>query len=282
MKALKAITIGTSVLALIPLVSAADEGLISQGVEVLFGATTGGGIFTKLGLFIILFAFLSLGAKKVFPEEHSRMGTLVAALLALIGMKFMPEVWVAGLGTLIWVAALALLPYAIVTIFLKEDTKKKWIFVVIAYLVLLFAVFQMKGFPSFARSIGLRGEFWEDMSYKFGAIGRYWYVWVIAAVVVAFFIWLFTRGGKGDEQGGIKIGDVGGKVKGPGLWGRIKDRFRREPKVKINIPKGPGTPPGTPPGPKKPKGSRRWWKPWTWGRRKTPPGTPPPGTPPGT
>ncbi|MDD4877699.1 MAG: hypothetical protein PHO02_01530 [Candidatus Nanoarchaeia archaeon] len=220
MKALKAITIGTSALALIPLVSAADGGLISEGVEVLFGASTGGGIFTKLGLFIILFAFLSLGAKKAFPEEHSRMGTLVAAILALIGMKFMPEVWIAGLGTLIWVAALALLPYAIVTIFLKEGTKKKWIFVVLAYAVLLFVVFQMKGFPSFARSVGLRGEFWEDMSYKFGAIGHYWYVWIIAAALVALFVWLFTRKGKGgDDLGGG--GSTGGKGdKGPGLFKR--------------------------------------------------------------
>ena len=224
MKTLKAITIGTSVLALIPSVFAAPKGLIEQGVETLFGAATGGGIFVKLGLFIILFSFLMLGSKKVFPPEQSKVAMLVAAILALIGMKFMPEMWITGLGTLIWIAALALLPYAIVSIFIKEDvdkegkiSKKKIIFTILAYVVLLIAVLQTTKTSAWMRSMGFRGEFYEDMMYRFGWIQQYFWVLLIAIAVVLFFIWLLIRKG-GDKAGSTDRGDKGDK--GKSWWER--------------------------------------------------------------
>lgn len=233
MKPLKAITTGSAVLALIPAVSA--QGLISDGAEYLFGATTGGGIFIKVGLFIILFSFLMLGAKKAFPPEHQSAAMLVAFILALISMKFMPEPWIAGMGNVIWLAALALLPYAIVSIFIRDDTvvdehgnkklsKKKIIFTLLAYAVLIFSVLQMKNSPSWARSLGLSGgylEVWEDTSYW---VSQRWWLLLIIALVVLLIIYLIS----GSKGGGV--GDKPAAEKGPGFfenWGKRREAKRQ-------------------------------------------------------
>ncbi|MBU2638855.1 MAG: hypothetical protein KJ955_07820 [Nanoarchaeota archaeon] len=230
MKAIKAITIGSAVLASIPAVL--GEGFIEDGAEMLFGAGTESGIFIKIGLFVILFSFLMLGAKKAFPPEHQTAAMLVAFILALISMKFMPEVWIAGMGNVIWIAALALLPYAIVTIFIKDDvtpegklSKKKLIFTLLAYAVLIFSVLQVKKSPYWLRSMGMSGgyiEAWEDTTYW---VSQRWWLLLLIALVVLFIIYLLSGSKRGEGgEGGAK------PEKGPGLFDRWRER-RHEQKM---------------------------------------------------
>ncbi|MBU2590247.1 MAG: hypothetical protein KKB39_05800, partial [Nanoarchaeota archaeon] len=214
----------------IPLVSA---GVVEDSLEFIFGATQEGGIFVKLGLFIILFSFLMISMKKVFPPEHKNAGIIVALVIALIAMKFMPEQWVVGLGQMIWIIALILLPYMILSIFFKDTSGKKkyvfWTLLISSYVLLIYFVSQ----------VGRNNQLRYYLSFGNETVDDLWYAissneWIFYAVIPALIVlFLIIRKAKKSKEGD----DSGESKSGPGWLDNWKERRHKKKMDSLEVKK---------------------------------------------
>lgn len=210
------------------------QGTLDKTLNFVFGATESGGIFIKVGLFIILYAILLLSARKVLPPEQSNVAAVIAFVVALLAMKFMPEKAVMGLGKAIWIAALALLPYTVISLFFKKEPGKKnwakWLFVIIAYIVLLLSLVQLGRFPGTILYLSFGSEIIEDILYTisfalnsvFGALYSVFTRWegLLIALGAIIVIWLIVRWAKKKPEPEGKISEKPPKEKKPGIFGR--------------------------------------------------------------
>jgi hypothetical protein len=190
------------------------EGTITQGFNFLFGQTNNE-IVLKLGILIVLIALFKAGFAKLnlFPE-HPNMNVMLAGVISLIAIKFMPATFSTGIGTIIWIVALILLPYTLFGMFIESKFWK-------AALTLLsiggiYYFISSTGGPSLYGSrypyLGfIRGsEIFDDIYYKATTIEWLVPFLLVAAVIVLLFVWKKHGGSVGG--GGSGQGILGGWV----------------------------------------------------------------------
>ncbi|MEK6816788.1 MAG: hypothetical protein AABY09_04185, partial [Nanoarchaeota archaeon] len=210
-----------SLLSSIPLVSAQyygagqqSPGLITEGFSFLFGQSSNE-IVLKLGLFILLIAVFKAGfAKLKLFEENPNMNMGLGAILALIAIKFMPVEFSSGLGTLIWVAALFVLPYLLVGMFVEN---KIWRAVLALLGVVAIYYFISGGIGLYGSRYPYLGfirgnEVFDDIYYKTTQMG--WLVPLLLVAALAYLIYLMRKG-SGGGLGGEGLG---------GAWKQWRDR----------------------------------------------------------
>lgn len=194
-----------------------SPGLITEGFSFLFGQSSNE-IVLKLGLFILLIAVFKAGfAKLKLFEENPNMNMGLGAILSLIAIKFMPVEFSSGLGTLIWVAALFVLPYLLVGMFVENKIWRA----VLALLGVAGIYYFISG------GIGLYGsrypylgfirgnEIFDDIYYKTTQMG--WLVPLLLVAALIFLIYLMRKGGGGGAGGGLM-----------GAWQARQDRKTKE------------------------------------------------------
>lgn len=120
----------------------AEGGMPSNGfiwfVSVILGnASSTNEAVIKLAMFAILFgAFVkSLGP---YFRDFPTISKTMAAFISIIGIRLMPEAWTLGIGKMIWVAVLVILPYLIVSILLKKWNLFKIFVLAVAYMGIYF------------------------------------------------------------------------------------------------------------------------------------------------
>lgn len=213
-------------LSAVPLVSA--QGIVEQSLEFVFGATQQSGIFIKVGLFIILFSFLMIGMKRVFPPEHKNAGIIVALLIAIMAMKFMPERWVMGLGKMIWVVALALLPYMILSMFFKDTEGYKkyvfWILLGASYFVMFYFVSQFDTNADLRSFFTFGNESIDDIWYFISS--NSWIFYAAVAAIILFLILRWAKKSKKESDYTPEPKPEKPKKEGPGIFSKIWDKLK--------------------------------------------------------
>jgi hypothetical protein len=177
-------------------------GALAQGVEFFLGQGSNTQVL-KIGLFIITFAVLkgTMDKMKLFPE-HPNTHPMIAIVLSIIAIKFMPIEFVSGLGTLIWIAALFLLPYVLVGLIVKNGKVKAVLTLILAGGMYYFISGGMGLYGSRYPYLGyIRGsEIFDDIYYHSTTIPWLTPFLIVVAFVILIFILVKYKGEKGVKE----------------------------------------------------------------------------------
>lgn len=173
----------------LPLVYAAgsaEQGFVWFVSLILGKVGTFNAALTKLALFAILFAAMVKGFKRIFGE-HNSGAFLLALLVALVGIRFMPVEWLGGLGKFIWVAALIIIPYMIVNLVVQDWSLIKIGLLLVAYFG-VYLIVVGTGFWAF----GSFTNFYTDFFY-FYSVYRF-QTMVVILLIIGYFALRWGRG----------------------------------------------------------------------------------------
>lgn len=147
-------------------------------------------LLIKFGLWLMTLAILFWVLIKANIIEHRAAAGIIAAVVSLIGVKFMPDSWVMALATVfrfivLWIVIIIVVPYLVVTRLIKTPGWPRRIILAIIYVAIFFGITQLSYF-----------EFGSDiltviMSYfsSYSIASRI----ITAVAIVVIALWLLNR-----------------------------------------------------------------------------------------
>ena len=142
----------------------------------------------KLAMFAIVFGVFVKGMGSYFREFP--FGTkIIAFLIAIVGIRLMPDMWIMSLGKLIWVAAIIVVPYLIVNMLVPDFSILKVCLLAVAYFGAYLLV-AGNGFWGMAFLPGLYSDFYYFYSVYFFQTA------VVITSIICYFAWKWYRQGK--------------------------------------------------------------------------------------
>ncbi len=203
----------------LPLVFAAQKGIVEKVLEGAFDAA-GSDIFVKIALWMVMFAGLYFGATRAFPD-NTRVPGVIAIVISFIAIRFMPLAWLGAFKTYLFVAAILLVPYFVVSM-VFHNPKWKWFFYIVSLLILWYL------FSNLSPVYGIAGSELVDyfrfafLSHWIAGIPGHYFIFGLALLlllIIAFVKWRLRR--RGETAGEVVGGGDGGGYSGPGVLGGI-------------------------------------------------------------
>lgn len=144
---MKKMLVSLLMLLCLPMVSAYDS--LSSGfygmISILLGNVNNiNEAFMRVALWIVLFAVIIKGLKNVFPENQSLVMT-IGFIFSVLGIRFMPWFWIEGLGKLLMVMLILIVPYYVTNLIFKKWSLLKVIILVSGYLGLYLIISGYQG-----------------------------------------------------------------------------------------------------------------------------------------
>ena len=142
-----------------------------------------GFVLLKLGIFVVLFAFLQMATKRIF-KENSGAANVVAIVISFMSVLFIPPEFIVNIGSisgvigvLIVVGAILFLPHIILSAF---EFESKWLYAIIL-IVELFAL------QALAQNVYYNNPILDYILSGIGSLSFWETVGIAVLIILAFF-----------------------------------------------------------------------------------------------
>lgn len=167
------------------------EGL-NSALDYLFNTAMTNINFLRVLVAVIIVSLIYNSLYNVFGKNKAA-ALVVSLIVALIGVRFMPQGLLLQLSTFIWLFVLFAVPYLLV----RRMFRKGWHAVVAAVLVAVLLAYLLRGyiqisFGLFGVSLGLPG-FLEDLYYKIADSPFYVALVISVVIVIVSVVWFLFK-----------------------------------------------------------------------------------------
>jgi hypothetical protein len=166
--------------------SLTETGFIGITILILGKVYTVNEALIKIALFAILFGVFFKGLQGVFPKTPS-VSKLIAALMGIIAVRLMPNLWLTSMGKILVVAAIIIIPFVIINLIFKKWNLLKVAFLILSYL----GVYLIVGGTGFLE-FGFWNQSLADLRYYYN-VYKFQFIVVIFSLIAYFSLRYFKK-----------------------------------------------------------------------------------------